>query len=107
MLKEIIYNKLIRDNIPKIIKNSGKTPIIEKVEGEELLKLLNSKLIEELEEYKSSGEIEELADLVEVIEAILNLKGISLDEFESIKEDKRLKRGAFGKGLVLIKVIEE
>lgn len=32
-MKEIIYDKLIRDNIPEIIENSGKTPIIEKVEG--------------------------------------------------------------------------
>ena len=106
-MKEIIYNKLIRDKIPEIIKNSGKTPIIEKVKGEELLKLLNSKLIEELEEYNSSGEIEELADLVEVVQAILKYKGISLDKFESIKEDKKLKRGAFENGLVLVKVLEE
>ena len=105
-MTEINYNKLIRDKIPEIIKDSGKTPIVEKAIGEELLELLNSKLIEELDEYNVSGEIEELADLVEVIYGILKHKGIYLEEFESIRQEKKLKRGAFDKGLVLIKVID-
>lgn len=106
-MKEIIYNKLIRDNIPEIIKSSGKTPIVDKVEGEGLLMLLKSKLIEELEEYNSSDEVEELADLIEVVYAILKYKGISLGEFEAIREEKKIKRGAFDEGLVLLKVLEE
>lgn len=106
-MKEIIYNKLIRDNIPEIIINSGKTPIIGKVEGQELLKQLNAKLLEELEEYNSSGEVEELADLAEVIYAIIKFKDISLEEFDAIRKEKNTKRGAFDKGLMLLKVIEE
>lgn len=105
-MTETNYNKLIRDKIPEIIKDSGKTPIVERATGEYLLELLNSKLIEELDEYNVSGEIEELADLVEVICGILQHKGISLEEFDSIRQDKRHKRGAFDKGLVLKKVID-
>ena len=105
-MTEINYNKLIRDKIPEIIKDSGKTPIVEKAIGEELLELLNTKLMEELEEYNSSGKIEELADLVEVIYGILKHKGTSLEEFESIRQEKKFKRGAFDKGLVLVKVID-
>lgn len=106
-MKIIEYNKLIRDKIPEIIKKSGKEAIIEKVTGEELLKLLNIKLDEELAEYKENEDIEELADIVEVIYGILNYKGVSLEEFEKIREEKNIKRGAFKEGLVLKKVIED
>lgn len=106
-MNQIEYNKLIRDRIPEIIENSGKTPIVRTVEGDELLKLLNSKLYEELEEYSESGEIEELADLVEVVQAILDYKGVSILEFNRIRNDKNEKRGAFKKGLVLDRVISD
>ena len=106
-MKTIDYNKLIRDRIPEIIEKSGKKAIIEKTSGEKLLKLLNTKLYEELKEYKESGSIEELADLVEVVYGILYFKGITLKEFENIREEKNRERGAFKEGLVLLKVIEE
>ncbi|WP_072974551.1 nucleoside triphosphate pyrophosphohydrolase [Tissierella praeacuta] len=61
-MKTIEYNKLIRDRIPEIIEKAGKQAIVEKVNRDELLKLLNIKLEEELNEYKESGSIEELAD---------------------------------------------
>lgn len=101
---EIKHNKLVRDNIPKIILKDGKTPIIEKVSQNEHLKLLNEKLYEELEEYTESNSIEELADIVEVIYGILNIKNISLDEFEKIRRNKANERGAFNEGIKLISV---
>lgn len=106
-MSTIEYNKLIRDRIPEIIKNSGKTPIVKVVEGEELLKLLNTKLYEELEEYSDSGDIEELADLVEVVQAILDYKGITTEKFNKIRQDKNEKRGALKKGLILERVISD
>lgn len=106
-MKTIEYNKLIRDRIPQVIGKAGKQAIIEKAKGGELLKLLNIKLEEELNEYKESGNIEELADLVEVVYGILDNKGVSIEEFERIRQEKNDKRGAFKEGLVLIKVIEE
>lgn len=84
------YNKLIRDRIPEIIESSGKKAIVEKVDGDQLLELLNKKLYEELDEYNESGEIEELADLVEVVQAILEYKGIPLAEFDDIRERKKI-----------------
>ena len=106
-MKTIEYNKLIRDRIPEIIEKDGKTAIVEKAQGGELLRLLNEKLSEELAEYKESESIEELADLVEVVYGILNHKEISIEEFEKIRHEKNEKRGGFKEGLVLIKVIEE
>lgn len=106
-MKTIVYNKLIRDKIPEIIEKAGKKAIIEKADGQELLKLLNDKLIEELNEYEESGNVEELADLVEVIYGILDYKGISIEEFEEMRLEKNKHRGSFKEGLVLLKVIEE
>ena len=106
-MKVIKYNKLIRDRIPEIIESSGKKAIVEKIKGEELLNLLNKKLFEELKEYEESGEVEELADLVEVVQAILDYKKISIEDFNRIREKKNESRGAFKEGLLLIEVVEE
>ena len=103
----IKYNKLIRDRIPEIIEKSGKKAIVKKVEGDQLLELLNKKLFEELDEYNESGEIEELADLLEVVQAILEYKEITTDEFNKIKENKNISKGRFKEGLLLIEVVEE
>lgn len=102
----IKYNKLIRDRIPEIIEASGKKAVVEKVEGEKLLDLLNKKLFEELKEYEESGEVEELADLVEVVQAILDYKEVSIEEFNKMREKKNVTRGAFKEGLLLIEVVE-
>lgn len=90
------YNKLVRDKIPDIIKqNEGKESIIRILNNDEYLVELNKKIKEELNEYLESGEIEELADLEEVLRAILDVKGVSYDDFEKIRQGKVNKRGAF------------
>lgn len=96
------YKKLVRDKIPEIIfQNEGKKPIIRKLDDDEYLKELNIKIQEELTEYLNSGEIEELADLEEVLRAILDSKGISYEEFEKIRQNKVQKRGAFKEKIYL------
>ena len=101
-----IYNKLVRDKIPQIIKQSGKQAIIEEVSGEEYLELLNAKLGEELQEYLESESVEELADLVEVVYAIVEHKDVSLQDFEVIRKQKVEERGAFKDKLLLKEVID-
>lgn len=106
-MKTTMHNKLIRDKIPTIIKSSGKTAVIKIVSGTELLEMLNQKLKEELQEYAESGEVEELVDLFEVICGIIDFKNITLKEFEELRQAKIKERGAFKKGLVLMKVLED
>ena len=65
--KIIIYNKLVRDHIPEIISASGKKCTSVVLSDEEYLKMLDAKLDEELAEYHKDQNIEELADLLEVI----------------------------------------
>ncbi len=103
-----IYNKLVRDKIPEIIEaNEGAVPKTRIMQDEEYLAALNAKIEEELFEYLESGEVEELADLEEVLRAILAAKGISFEEFEKIRLKKAENRGAFKKKIFLESVDEQ
>ena len=90
-----IFNKLVRDKIPEIITKNGDVPKIRTLDKEEYIKELNIKIREELEEYIEDNSVEELADLVEVVYAIIDSKGITIEEFENIRKNKADKRGAF------------
>jgi len=94
-----VYNKLVRDKIPEIIKEKGDLAETRELSDLEYLKELNKKLKEEVVEYLEDNNVEELADIVEVIYGILNAKNVSLDEFEKIRKDKVDKRGAFNKNI--------
>lgn len=96
-----VYNKLVRDKIPDIIKDDNGIPITRILNDEEYLEELNHKLKEELDEYLEDGSIEELADMAEVMRAIISLKKTSYEEFENIRISKVLKRGAFKKRIFL------
>ena len=96
-----IYNKLVRDNIPQIIEQSGKTCKTRVLSDAEYVVQLNAKLNEELAEYLQSGEVEELADIVEVVRALVAVKGVSCAEFDEIRAEKAQKNGAFDKKLLL------
>lgn len=100
----ITYNKLIRDKIPQIIEATGKKATIEKLNDEDYRSLLDQKLYEELEEFKQERDVNELADLVEVVYAIVLEKGITIDEFEKIRVEKRNERGGFEQRLKLVSV---
>ena len=95
------YKKLVRDKIPEIIKKNNETPITRVLDDKEYLKELNIKIQEELKEYLESGDVEELADLEEVLRAILDVKNISYEEFEEIRNKKVEKSGAFKEKIYL------
>lgn len=102
----IVYNKLIRDRIPEIIESTGKKYECRVLGPNEYLAALNAKLAEELREYDESGDLEELADLMEVIYAIVECRGASMEEFERLRLSKRERRGGFEKRLLLVSVDE-
>ena len=107
-MRKTTYNKLVRDGIPEIIESSGKKAIYETItNGESYVKLLKDKLSEELNEFLESDDIAELADMGEVMHALLEYKGISIETFQRIRLEKLEKRGGFKKRLLLKEVIEE
>ena len=101
------YNKLVRDRIPEIIEASGKTCVTEVLSDEEYLKMIDAKLDEELAEYHKDQNIEELADLLEVIRAAAIARGYSVEELEKVRAEKAEKRGGFKKKILLKEVIED
>ena len=100
------YNKLVRDLIPEIIEESGKECRTRILSNEEYLKMLDVKLDEELKEYHKDQNIEELADLLELIRAATIARGYTLDELESVRAEKAEKRGGFERKIFLIDVTE-
>ena len=97
-----VYNKAIRDKIPEIIKESGKNCNVKKLDNSEFLIRLEKKLVEELEEYQESKNVEELADILEVIYRISELKGVVSDELDKIRQKKAEQRGKFDDNLFLV-----
>ena len=97
-----VFNKLVRDKIPQIIESNNEECECAILSDKEFLEKLNEKLQEEMKEYLESGDVEELADLEEVLRAILDTKKVSLQEFEQIRSNKVEKRGAFKKKIFLI-----
>ena len=100
------YNKLVRDRIPEIIEASGNTCITEILSDEDYLRMLDAKLDEELAEYHADQNIEELADLIEVIRACAVARGYTIEEREQVRAEKAAKRGGFEKKILLKEVIE-
>ena len=101
------YNKLVRDRIPEIIEASGKSCVTEILSDKAYLRLVDAKVDEELAEYHSDQNIEELADLLEVIYAAAMARGYTLEQLESVRAAKAEKRGAFANKILLKEVIEK
>lgn len=99
--------KLVRDKIPEIIEDSGKKCTYDILDDASYLKMLDAKLSEELNEYQNSKSIEELADLLEVMGAIVKARGYTWEELTRIRKAKREKRGAFNKRIYLKDVVED
>lgn len=95
-MKIIKYNKLIRDKIPDIIEKSGKKCVVEIMDNDEYIQFLDAKLNEELAEYQADKSLEELADLLEVIYAVAEAHGYSIEELEQLRK-KKLKNEADSK----------
>ncbi|MBL4933202.1 nucleoside triphosphate pyrophosphohydrolase [Clostridium paridis] len=100
------YNKLVRDKIPEIIKESGRQCDYIIADKKEQLELLINKLDEEVLEFKEDRNLEELADIMEVLFALANNLGFKEEELIKKREEKKGERGGFEDGIVLQKVYE-
>jgi len=100
-------NKIVRDRIPEIIQASGKSFTIEILPVQDYIRMLDAKLDEELAEYHKDQNIEELADLLEVIRAVTVARGYSLEELERVRQEKAAERGGFEKRILLKEVYED
>jgi len=101
------YNKLVRDRIPEIIKDSGITPITHIASLKEYEIKLKEKLQEEVNEFLKDSNTNELADILEVIYALGNLYQINESQLEKIREEKAQQRGKFIDKIILDETKEE
>ncbi len=101
-----VYYKLVRDRIPEIIGEQNLACTFKVMTEEEYLEALDAKLDEELAEYRKSGDVEELADLLEVIYAIAEAKGMGAVLLDDKRRAKAAERGKFKKRLMLMTVEE-
>lgn len=102
------YNKLVRDKIPEAIERTeGRTANYKILNNKEYLQELDRKLFEEAHEFVEEHSVEELADLMEVISAIMNARGLSLEEVEVARKAKSDKKGKFDDKVYLIDVEQE
>lgn len=106
-MRETKYHKLVRDRIPEIIESDGKTCVCETLANEDYLRLLDAKLTEELSEYQESKSLEELADLLEVLRAVVRARGWTWEQLELVRQEKAAKRGGFEKKILLKEVMEK
>ncbi|WP_366248045.1 nucleoside triphosphate pyrophosphohydrolase [Terribacillus aidingensis] len=102
------YNKLVRDHIPAIIQQAGKVPKTAVLDQDRYIEELKLKLLEEANEISKAEEhnevVEEAADLLEVLHALLDAKGISLEDIEYARRQKKEERGGFEDRIFLIEV---
>ncbi len=101
------YNKLVRDKIPQNIEALGKRCHYYVLNEEEYKKELDKKLLEEANEFIADHNTEEMADLIEVIEAIKKSYNFESEEIEKVRLEKKAKKGGFEEKLYLIEVEEE
>ncbi len=100
------YNKLIRDNNVKLMEDKGCKVTYEILDDKRYGQELDKKLQEEVSEYLADYSVEEMADVMEVIYAMLDFRGITMEEVEKVRLNKRNFKGAF-KNKIFLKDVEE
>ncbi len=98
------YNKLVRDRIPELIRESGRKYTSRILSDEEYLKALIDKVIEEMEDYRESGNEEELADVYEALDCLMKFKNYEPLRMDYLKLMRRESRGSFMKRILLEEV---
>ena len=93
--------KLVRDNIPKMIKASGRKPLAHIADIEEYGEALKQKIREEIRDFLENENKEEMADVFEILYAMCDFKEFDLKEIESIRKYKAQKRGKFKDKIIL------
>ena len=106
-IKMKVYNKLVRDLIPQIIEKSGSKFDTHIADTEEYKKLMEEKLQEEVNEYFKDKNLEELADVLEVLIGLAGSLGYTEAELFGKRMQKKEERGGFNEGIVLERTWEE
>lgn len=98
------YNKLVRDQVPKLIEESGRKQVSRTLNEAEYEQALMDKIVEEIEEYRVSNNEEEIADIYEVLDCLVKLKDYEPMHIDYLRLIKREARGSFHNRILLEEV---
>ena len=101
------YNKLVRDKVPELIKESGRQYKIKKLDDKEFYNALIDKIIEEIEEFRLSDNEEEIADIYEILDHLVKLNEYEPMHIDYLRLIKREARGSFDERVFLLEVENE
>lgn len=101
------YNKLVRDKIPEIISESGKSVAYRKLNEEEYKVALELKLDEEVSEFHENPSIAEIADIAEVLYALIEAYGYRVIDVIKYRAAKREEKGSFDERIFLEEVKDD
>jgi predicted house-cleaning noncanonical NTP pyrophosphatase (MazG superfamily) len=102
-----VYKRLVRDKVPDMILRDNQLPVTRTLNDKEYEEELNKKLEEEVKDYLVNKNYIDMIDIVEVIDAILDFKGIDKDAFEKERINKANKKGTFKDRTYLEKIMEQ
>lgn len=92
------YEKLVRDRIPEILDRKG-VVYTQRIAGDkEYREELIRKVVEEAHEFSEAGAVVELADIIEVVEALQRLPEYTM--VQSVREQKYRDCGGFKKRII-------
>ena len=95
------FNKLVRDKIPEYIIKKGGNPMTHRADEKEYWQKLKKKLLEEVGEFNENENIDEFADIQEVLDAIAEYKKFKHSDIKFTKENKAIERGKFQDRIIL------
>ncbi len=98
------YNKIVRDKIPEIIDSAGKKFDIHIVNDKKAISYLDIKLDEEVKEFHEDNNLEELADIMEILFSLAKKMGYSEEDLLSKRLQKKESNGGFDANIILTKV---
>src|SRR3989344_1387315 len=95
------YNKLVRDNVPELMRLKGIKSVTHTASSDEYWAKLKEKLKEEMQEFILTDSEEEFADIMEVIDAMLESGKIGKVDVMRKKDIKKREKGSFAKRIIL------
>ena len=98
------YNKLVRDKIPEIIKRKGLHPVTRTLNDKEFVETLIDMLCQEVDEFDQDRNVEELADILEVVMTLIGAMGVKQSELKAVRDKKIAANGGFKRRIFLEKV---
>lgn len=101
-------SKLVRDNIPTIIREAGKTPVVHTAKTDiEARCMTIAKMYEEVSEFEENPSLEEAADVYQVFMALLVTHDLRFDDVIRTAVHKNSTRGRFDKMIILDEILDE